>query len=1572
LRNISNNHIYTGQLTLNTDTTIGVDSGSTLGVTGTVVDTGGSQQLTKESQGTLILASANTYTGKTIVSQGALQVQHAQALGTAASGTDVYDGAQLQLAMPTGGSPVTVVGEDLALTGAGIQGTGALLNIVGNNAWQGPITLGGRPSATPGELVSGPAFSPSSYPDGVVAFGVTREIDTLTISGQIAEPGPELQSGLSKVGNGTLLLSGANTYNGTTYVNSGAVRIQNADALGTASVNAAQRVTVSEFPGGSFTVSFKGQTIPSLSVGATAGQLETLLNALPTIGGVGGSVTVTRATVTTGLAANLPLFPGNQSRFYLYTITFGGTFAGQHQPLLTALGAGGSTAVVSAVAEGQMGTIVSSGAALEIDGDPTGTSASLNLAAESIGLNGAGLAEVQQVSVAGTNGTFTLSFNGQPTSPLLASATAVQVQTALNGLSTIGGVGGSVSVSKTGNVFTITFGGTLGGDQPLLIATGTASPAVTPVRNGGAGALHNLTGNNILAGGVVLMSSSTVGVNAATELSVGGNVQDYVTGADSQIATEVQTAIVTGASGTFTLSFNGDTATLPFNATDNEVQNALNSLSTISGVGGSVLVTQNGSVYTIVFGGTLANSNQPQITTDGGSGGATVSTNTVEEGGSPAALVPVAAGSLTKIFPGKLSFTGANSYSGKTLVNAGILNIQNADGLGSRKPETQQITVLGASGTFTLTFQGEETVALDLSSPNLGADIETALNDLPAIVKVGKVTVSPQNGLPDNVFRVTFAGSLDNQDPLIATPKPGVSAFVTTIRDGGEGTVVFGGGTLQVQGGIIVASEALTINGTGAAEVQRIMPTGSSGSFVLNFNGQTTASLPFNATGPQVQAALEALSTVGTGNVSVTLVNGTFVVVFTGSLANADQSQITVQGTGLTITSDTVIEGGQGALNNGADNNLWARTLTLGTHSLIGVNGVGDTLTIDKTVTDNGNTFGVTKVGPGTLEYAGLAEVQRVNVSNTFGTFKLTFNGQTTASIPWNAPVLDVRSALMALSTIGSVGGRVTVTQNGTSYDISFGDNLSSNQPLMTASGSAGASVTPVSDGTGNTYTGTTTVNEGTLALHKPDWVTSVAGPLNVGDTVAPNAQVQLLSDHQIADAVLTTVFRDGTLDLNGHAEAIARVTILDGLAQTGSSAGFPDGLLEVDQALTMNGGKIDLPTSGGRLLLLTLTSQVNGTSSATGPATISGLGAVNLSANGGTTSVTFNVAKSGLQARDMIIDSVIEGNAGLSKNGDGRLVLNAAETYSGTTQISNGDVEVNGSVGNVNLLGSGASLSGEGTVNGTVTGNSPVVGTINPGDNDPSDPSTSSGTLTTGPVTLGSQSTIFVDLNDNTNPGVTYDVLKVNGDINLGGDVNGVGGAKLRGTANSAVNINDSFTIIETTGGTVIGKFNPADVAFIGGKKFTITYTSTTVVLTHVKAQVFLNPQPASLSRTSVFGESVSFTVKVTVDSGDPAPDGTLIDFKLDNGAVVPVAVSGGQGLATFNPGLLGVGPIPHTVTATFAGDNDFFSGGPVTWSQTVTPANTTTVFTSLTNNEVQTFTLIGSVNGEYRIPSP
>src|SRR3954464_3259856 len=81
------------------------------------------------------------------------------------------------------------------------------------------------------------------------------------------------------------------------------------------------------------------------------------------------------------------------------------------------------------------------------------------------------------------------------------------------------------------------------------------------------------------------------------------------------------------------------------------------------------------------------------------------------------------------------------------------------------------------------------------------------------------------------------------------------------------------------------------------------------GTFTLSFNGQTTAPLAFNSTAAQIDAALEALSNVGANNIQTSggPVNTANVnVFFRRALQQADQNQITGDGSGLTGNTPTL------------------------------------------------------------------------------------------------------------------------------------------------------------------------------------------------------------------------------------------------------------------------------------------------------------------------------------------------------------------------------------------------------------------------------------------------------------------------------------------------------------------------------------------------------------------------------------------------------------------------------------------------------------------------------------------
>lgn len=105
-------------------------------------------------------------------------------------------------------------------------------------------------------------------------------------------------------------------------------------------------------------------------------------------------------------------------------------------------------------------------------------------------------------------------------------------------------------------------------------------------------------------------------------------------------------------------------------------------------------------------------------------------------------------------------------------------------------------------------------------------------------------------------------------------------------------------GTLSGRGKPTPITKPVTVN---VNEVQLVTVVATGGTFTLKFLGQTTSALAFNATAAAVNTALEALSTVGAGNVAVTgAAGGPYTVTFGGTLAAIDVPQLIANGTSLT------------------------------------------------------------------------------------------------------------------------------------------------------------------------------------------------------------------------------------------------------------------------------------------------------------------------------------------------------------------------------------------------------------------------------------------------------------------------------------------------------------------------------------------------------------------------------------------------------------------------------------------------------------------------------------------------
>ncbi|HTD07487.1 MAG TPA: hypothetical protein VK680_01235 [Solirubrobacteraceae bacterium] len=109
--------------------------------------------------------------------------------------------------------------------------------------------------------------------------------------------------------------------------------------------------------------------------------------------------------------------------------------------------------------------------------------------------------------------------------------------------------------------------------------------------------------------------------------------------------------------------------------------------------------------------------------------------------------------------------------------------------------------------------------------------------------------------------------------------------------------------------------------------------TVEAGTFTLTFEEQTTATIASGATGQEVQAALEALPSIGTGNVSVTQKGGSpssYVVTFRGLLGNMKVGELGASGASVSEMAEGSSSGtiGIDVFNIGAGSTEGTITIT--------------------------------------------------------------------------------------------------------------------------------------------------------------------------------------------------------------------------------------------------------------------------------------------------------------------------------------------------------------------------------------------------------------------------------------------------------------------------------------------------------------------------------------------------------------------------------------------------------------------------------------------------------------------
>lgn len=463
---------------------------------------------------------------------------------------------------------------------------------------------------------------------------------------------------LNKAGDGTLILAGDNNtagrpYEGIITITQGAVNVRHSNGLGATTAG----TIVST--GGVLQVQGTGLDIPEpivisqYGVGFDAGTLGALRNVSGSNTfsgnitlGTHASIGVDAGTLTvTGRIMNLPGVSDGQ------LFKFG--------PGDLELGGGGDN-VTNAAVNVLQGKLILNKPLQAAVVTTTPGSASNN--------------EIQQVTVTVGAPSYSLTFNGQTTAAIAADASAAAVQTALEGLSTIGS--GNVSVTgSNGGPWTVTFQGALGlADVAALVASravpfsnnlligdnrdGVSNPAVVELAQP-----DQLPELNFYKTGI-----TTVTVNSNGTLDLHGNSDTIASLA--LVTGRSRGGVVQTGTGTLTLLNNIDVTAFPGSSGAVDVGNADTGLASAALIKGRLDV---GSFFS-------------------GAGGVGVHTITAADTAlaNPAADLVIAAdiaggslGMISKAGAGTLRLTGANTYSGPTRLTAGITEIGSPNAFGN-------------------------------------------------------------------------------------------------------------------------------------------------------------------------------------------------------------------------------------------------------------------------------------------------------------------------------------------------------------------------------------------------------------------------------------------------------------------------------------------------------------------------------------------------------------------------------------------------------------------------------------------------------------------------------------------------------------------------------------------------------------------------------------------------------------------------------------------------------------------------------------------------------------------------
>ncbi len=764
-----------------------------------------------------------------------------------------------------------------------------------------------------------------------------------------------------------------------------------------------------------------------------------------------------------------------------------------------------------------------------------------------------------------------------------------------------------------------------------------------------------ISGGTLVASNVEALGTGDITDNATLEMNTGGDFANNIGGTGSVVKSGDKTLTLSGANsytGGTTISGGTlvasnvealgsgdvtDNATLELN-TGGDFANNIGGTGSVVKSGDKTLTLSGTNSYTggtTISGGTLVANNVEALGTGDVTDNATLELNT---GGDFDNAIS-GSGQVVKSGDKTLTLSGANSYSGATTISGGTLIATHVNALGTGAIDNRASLLLDASGQLTvtdLTTESGGNTEIGAGS-TLQATTLTQKSDSTLTINLNSNTVDP---VIHAASQVSLAGTLDitGVGDVLDSDPASTDDLDTFTLIASDKTIAGDFEKLTVAGMDADLADFITVDG-------RIDDTGK--------QYELTTALTWYA--DRDDAVTDAH-----GTFNLTNADGSFAV--NTVLENVDATLDPASATGWDGTS--LIKQGAGTLILNAENTYTGGT-TISGGTLVATNvdalGSGD-VTDDATLELNtGGTFDnaisgsgqVVKSGDGALTLSG---------ANSYSGGTLISDGTLVASNVESLGTGDVtNNATLELNT----GGDFTNNISGSGQVVKSGDET------LTLSGS-------------NTYTGGTTINDGTLvatsveALGSGDVTNDAVLALNTGGDFANN----------IGGTGSVVKSGDETLTLSGTNSYTGGTTISGGTLVATNVEALGTGDVTNNATLELNtGGDFTNNISGNGQVVKsgddTLT--FSGSNTYTGGTTI----------NDGTLVATSVEA---LGSGDVTNDAVLALNTGgdfanniggtgsVVKSGDETLTLSGSNTYTGGTLISSGTLVAN----DVNALGTG------------------------------------------------------------------------------------------------------------------------------------------------------------------------------------------------------------------------------------------------------------------------------------------